>query len=219
MLLAVVVPSAALKFGDHGVKGTGIWGNVYDPSGGLVADANVIVSGPSGSLRTVAPAGSFAFDALAPGVYRVAIQKPGFAPSLNAVRVARGPSDPQDFFLQAGSMQERLTVTEQGTPAPNTRPKRIRVGGNMQNAKIVSMKRPVYPESARSRGANGVVLIRANIRKDGTPEKLTILASPGDDLSNAALEAVSKWRYSPTLLNGEPIDVETVIEINFTLRR
>ena len=45
------------------------------------------------------------------------------------------------------------------------------------------------------------------------------LIPPADDLSNAALEAVSKWRYSPTLLNGEPIDVETAIEINFTLRR
>ncbi|MGI8990940.1 MAG: M56 family metallopeptidase [Bryobacteraceae bacterium] len=216
-LFAVVVPSAALQVGERTTRETGISGNVYDASGGLVADAAIAISGPAGVLRTNAPAGSFAFDGLPPGLYRVEVEKAGFAPSLSVVRVAPGPSEPQDFFLNAGSMRERLTVTAQG--APDGRPKRLRIGGNMQAAKLISRTRPLYPQAAKLRRVSGTVIIRANIRKDGTPEKLTILASPGDDLSNAALEAVSKWRYSPTLLNGEPIDVETIIDINFTLRR
>lgn len=216
-LFAVVVPSAALQFGNRASPGTGISGNVYDSSGGLVANAAITLSGPSGVMRTVAPAGSFAFDGLAPGLYRVEIQKAGFASSLSVVRVAAGPSEPQDFFLNAGSLRERLTVTAHGIPGAH--PKRIRIGGNMQAAKLISRIRPLYPQAAKLRRVSGTVMIRANISKDGIPEKLTVLASPSDDLSNAALEAVSKWRYSPTLLNGEPINVETVIDINFTLRR
>ncbi|MDQ6705742.1 MAG: TonB family protein, partial [Acidobacteriota bacterium] len=217
-LLAVVIPSSALQFGERALRGTGISGNVYDGSGGLVADASIALSGPGGVSRTIrAPTGSFAFDGLAPGLYRVEIQKAGFAPSLSVVSVASRSSEPQDFFLNAGSMRERLTVAAQGAPGAHL--KRIRIGGNMQAAKLLLRIRPLYPQAAKLLGVSGTVMIRANIRKDGTPEKLTILASPSDDLSNAALEAVSQWRYSPTLLNGEPIDVETIIDINFTLRR
>jgi protein TonB len=49
------------------------------------------------------------------------------------------------------------------------------------------------------------------------PGELTVLESPSDDLSQASLEAVRQWRYSPTLLNGQPIEVVTAVVINFTL--
>ena len=214
-LAAVVVPAAALRFDNGEAKGAGVSGSIYDGSGGLVPGALVFLSSPRGTIQTESTNGAFAFDGVAPGAYGLEIRKPGFAPVVGNVRVAPNRRQRQDFFLELGSVQERLTVTGQGTPKPG--PVRIRVGGNVQAAKLIQKIVPVYPRSAKMRRVSGQVLLRANIQKDGTPGDLAVLTSPDPELSDAALEAVRKWRYSTTLLNGEPAAVVTHIAINFTL--
>jgi len=77
---------------------------------------------------------------------------------------------------------------------------------------------PKYPEGARARGVAGEVVLRAILRTDGSLGELGVLASPDADLAQAGLDAVRKWRYLPTLLNGEPVEVETTITVNFHLR-
>ena len=95
-------------------------------------------------------------------------------------------------------------------------PQRIRVGGNVQAARLIKQPRPVYPPLARQARIQGVVRFNAIIGKDGTIQNLT-LVSGHPLLVPAATEAVKQWVYQPTLLNGEPVEVVTVIDVNFTL--
>jgi len=86
----------------------------------------------------------------------------------------------------------------------------------VQSAKLVRQPRPNYPPLAKQARISGVVKLSAVIAKDGTIRELqTISGHPL--LVPAALEAVKQWVYQPTLLNGEPVEVQTQIDVNFTL--
>src|SRR5215470_16973651 len=95
-------------------------------------------------------------------------------------------------------------------------PQRIRVGGNVQQARLVKQPRPVYPPLAKQARIQGTVKLSAIIAKDGTIQQLEVI-SGHPLLVPAALEAVKQWVYQPTLLNGEPVEVITQIDVNFTL--
>ena len=89
----------------------------------------------------------------------------------------------------------------------------------MQESKLISKINPVYPASAKSAGIQGIVSLDMVISKDGTPLDIQVVSSPSDDLTQSALEAVRQWRYSPTLLNGEPVEVVTDVVVNYTLSK
>jgi len=93
---------------------------------------------------------------------------------------------------------------------------RIRVGGNVVQANLIRGPKPAYPPLAKQARIQGVVKLNAIIGKDGTIQNL-VAASGHPLLVPAALEAVKQWLYKPTLLNGEPVEVVTVIDVNFTL--
>jgi protein TonB len=95
-------------------------------------------------------------------------------------------------------------------------PQRIRVGGNVQQAKLVRQPKPVYPPLAKQARIQGTVRLNAIIGKDGTIQNLTVI-SGHPLLVPSAMEAVKQWVYAPTLLNGEPVEVVTQIDVNFTL--
>jgi TonB family protein len=99
---------------------------------------------------------------------------------------------------------------------PSEPPKRIRVGGNVQSANIVQKVNPVYPPEAKQNHIEGLVRFTVIIGKDGRVQNVTLVT--GDPLlAEAAREAVSKWVYKPTLLNGDPVEVITQVDVNFTL--
>jgi protein TonB len=100
-------------------------------------------------------------------------------------------------------------------PKPVT-PKQIRVGGQVQAAKLVRQPKPVYPPLAKQARIQGTVRFNAVIGKDGSIQNLT-LVSGHPLLVPSAQEAVRQWQYQPTLLNGEPVEVVTTIDVNFTL--
>jgi protein TonB len=93
---------------------------------------------------------------------------------------------------------------------------RIRVGGNVQGAKLLKQSKPVYPPLARQARIQGTVKLQAIISRDGTIQQLQVMSGHPLLVPNA-LEAVKQWVYKPTLLNGEPVEVVTVIDVNFTL--
>jgi len=105
-------------------------------------------------------------------------------------------------------------------PPPQTSnpalPVRIRVGGIVSAARLIYQPKPEYPEIAKMTRTEGVVEFEAVIGKDGTIEELKVLRGH-PLLVKAALDAVRRWRYQPTLLNGEPIEVLTEITVNFRL--
>jgi len=86
-------------------------------------------------------------------------------------------------------------------------------------ASLLSYKvNPTYPLDAQDAGIQGVVVLRVKISKDGSPVDIK-LESGESELGAAAIDAVRQWRYTPYHLNGQPVDVETTVQINFTLRR
>ena len=101
-------------------------------------------------------------------------------------------------------------------PPPKEAPKRIRVGGQVQTAKLINKVQPVYPPLAKQARIQGTVRLQAIIAKDGSVVELQVL-SGHPLLQQAALDAVRQWRYQPTLLNGEPVEVVTTIDVIFTL--
>jgi protein TonB len=95
-------------------------------------------------------------------------------------------------------------------------PQRIRVGGNVQSAKLIRQPKPVYPPLAKQARIQGTVRFTAIIGKDGTIQNLQLI-SGHPLLVPSATEAVKQWVYQPTQLNGEAVEVVTQIDVNFTL--
>jgi protein TonB len=102
-------------------------------------------------------------------------------------------------------------------PSPATGMRPITVGGAVQAANLVKQVRPVYPPEARAVRVSGTVKFNARIGTDGKVAQLEVLPGAHPLLRQAAEDAVSQWEYKPTLLNGEPIEVLTQIDVNFTL--
>ena len=98
-------------------------------------------------------------------------------------------------------------------PPPTARPPRI---SHMMEGNLIYKVQPVYPPLARAARIQGAVVIRAVISRNGTIENLQTL-SGHPMLVAAALDAVRQWRYRPYILNGDPVEVETQVTVNFSL--
>ncbi|MGA8440121.1 MAG: energy transducer TonB [Candidatus Sulfotelmatobacter sp.] len=98
-------------------------------------------------------------------------------------------------------------------PTPVTHPLRL---SHMSEGDLIRKVQPAYPALARSARIQGVVVLQAMISKQGTIENLRLLTGH-PMLAPAAIEAVRQWRYRPYILNGEPVEVETQITVNFAL--
>jgi len=95
-------------------------------------------------------------------------------------------------------------------------PQRVRVSQGVTQGLLIRKIQPNYPPLARQARIQGSVLLQAEISKDGTIENLHLI-SGHPMLAPAAIEAVKQWKYKPYILNGEPVEVETQITVNFTL--
>jgi TonB family protein len=124
------------------------------------------------------------------------------------------------FAMPAGTNEaviQLLAPNAAAAPADSPMPpSRIRIGGNVAATKLISQVRPVYPAEAKAQRVQGKVSLMAVIAKDGTVQSLEVVS--GDPLLvPSALEAVKQWVYQPTLLNGQPVEVQTMIDVNYTL--
>jgi protein TonB len=94
----------------------------------------------------------------------------------------------------------------------------LKVGGNVQAANLIKKVTPIYPQLAQVARTQGTVRFTALIGKDGRIRNLELVSGP-PALVPAAGDAVKQWVYRPTLLNGEPVEVITQIDVTFTLNR
>jgi protein TonB len=95
---------------------------------------------------------------------------------------------------------------------------RVRMGGHVLEAKLIHRVVPAYPAHARLVRASGDVRLSAVIGRDGRIQEINVL-SGHPLLIQAAVDAVRQWIYQPTMLNGEPVEVDTVITVMFNLAR
>ena len=128
----------------------------------------------------------------------------------------------QQYAQNAGARPSSAAAPPPPPPPPSqssvrpTHPMQIRVGGAVQAAKLVDQPQPAYPPLALQARIQGVVRFTATIQRDGTVGNLT-LESGHPLLVPAAQEAAQRYRYQPTTLNGEPVEVVSQLDVNFTL--
>ena len=108
---------------------------------------------------------------------------------------------------------EKLVAETQEETA-HAGPQRIKIGMNVQAAKLVQKVGPKYPKEAKKKKLEGKVRLRIVVDRDGSVIKTETL-SGHHILAKAATEAVRQWRYQTTLLNGQPVQVESEVELHF----
>ena len=95
-------------------------------------------------------------------------------------------------------------------------PKKVNISAGVAVGMLIQKTIPTYPPIAKAARVQGTVVLQAVISKQGTIENLKVVSGPAM-LQQAALDAVRQWRYRPYLLNNEPVEVETTVNVIFTL--
>ena len=136
-----------------------------------------------------------------------------------------GPADPPGLPTTPGAIpcvgcvlidDPRSQPPRPADPRPQT-PRRIRVT-TLEPAMLIQRIEPVYPALARQIRREGRVELHAIIATDGTIQSLQVVS--GDALFiQSALDAVRQWRYRPTVLNGQPVEIDTFITVLYNLRQ
>jgi TonB family protein len=139
------------------------------------------------------------------------------------LRVAIGSLSPTEFALQISTPDTPPPPFFVPPPPPPPQPSVpgaigvARIGSAVMQSKIVSQAAPVYPPLARAARVQGTIVFDATIGVDGRVMNLRLISGP-PLLVQAAMTVVQQWVYQPTLLNGKPVEVNTSIEVNFTLQ-
>ncbi len=146
-------------------------------------------------------------------------------PSVDVVKtIARVQRDADDKPLTPVVLQ-KVTIVEEHTPMPplpgqapppGAQPKIVPISAAVAVGMLVSHPAPPYPIDAKKAGVSGRVELEALIDTDGTVKDLRVVTGP-ELLQQAALDTARTWRYRPYLLNGEPVEVRTIINVIFTL--
>jgi protein TonB len=121
--------------------------------------------------------------------------------------------------VPGGSMGGVIGSVLSGTPVAVPKiatPQRVRVSSGVSTGLLIRKVPPTYPPLARQARIQGVVVLQAQISKEGNIQNLQLI-SGHPMLAPAAIEAVKQWKYKPYLLNGEPVEVDTQVQVNFTL--
>ena len=108
-----------------------------------------------------------------------------------------------------------------GSPAdnnpPSKAPKQLSVSADVMAGNLLTKVLPEYPAEAKKARIQGTVVLSALIGKDGNIQSLRVLSGP-NQLQQSSLDAVRQWTYKPYLLNGDPIEVKTTVNVVFSLK-
>ena len=220
LFVGLLMVSPLVAWQDSGVE---MKGAVRDMVG-VIPGAKVVLKGMSEYTFETGPDGTYSVTGVPEGDYSIEVLKPGYARlTVGARRMDPAKTARADFYLNLGNVRETVTV-DGGSGGPvsaagSSAPQRIRVSGNVQAAKLLKKVTPAYPVEAKLAGIQGTVRMSAVIGKEGDVLGLTLLMSPSAEMARSAMEAVNQWKWSPTLLNGNPVEIQTVIDVNYTLTK
>jgi protein TonB len=153
---------------------------------------------------------------------------PYLAPTSIPTQISTGKDEPPPFTAMpsspdgvvggpefATSVFQRTTPP---TPVHQAAPTKITLSGGVTTGLLIYKTTPIYPAIARDAHISGTVVLSATISKTGTIENLHIL-SGHPMLTQSAIDAVKNWRYRPYQLNNQPVEVETTINVVFSMER
>jgi len=220
--VCLLFPIAAVHGQSQSSRGT-ISGIVYDASGAVIPHATVLATNLDDNSKETAIADAAGqYTLTIPGAhYTLEFSSPGFKVHRSELKIAAGDRV-RDYVitLDLGNVSERLEVIGKkpaAASAQTSTPHRIRVGGNVVAAQLISKVAPIYPAYSQEKGIEGPVLLEAVISNEGSILSLKVVNSADPYLARAATTAVQQWRYQPTLLNGQPVEVITTITVDFRL--
>ena len=225
--LAAVLLSLALPIAAASQPGGTPSGTVVDPTGRPLADA-VLRLTPVGNSAQVTETrtdanGAFQFADVPAGEYMMSVRYPGFSGQRHRVQLTGGG---MTFTLkvQVGTLQETISVTPGGgdsryvqsaaNPAPPSCTP-TSAGGNIIPPMKVRDVRPRYRKEWVDAKIEGLILMQAKIGTDGAVKSVDVISPVNADLEDEAIAAVSQWRFTPTYLNCEPIEVQMYVTVNF----
>jgi len=122
--------------------------------------------------------------------------------------------------VPGGVVGNLLNSATPAAPPPPPKPVKrdpIKVGGNVQESKLIRRVEPIYPELAKRARVQGRVVLVVTVDEEGNVSEINI-TSGHPLLNEAAVTAVKQWKYSPTLLNGEPVPVIATVTVIFNLK-
>ena len=223
LLLAVALPTAAFRAAQGGPAT--LVGSVYDTSGAVLPAVELTLEDAkqNKSQAVTDATGRFYFQKVAPGHYVLAASLAGFRPLRHEFELQNTRDWDRAITLQVGTLSETIHVRESRVTGPSgsAQPqaaKPIRVGGNIRAPRKELDVRPIYPASMREAGREGLVPLEALIGLDGTVTSVRVLsAQVHPDFAIAAVDAVRQWRFTPTLLNGVPVEVVMTVSVRFDL--
>jgi TonB family protein len=222
-------------------------GKVLDSTHRVMPGARLVLTNATSAAKHEVQSdatGDFEFVGLPPGAYRLEASLPGFAMLLLNLEIAADTE--RTLQLELGSVHETINVSGDAVVTPpdpsaaEQREEAVRrftafmereqakcaaggpptgVGGNILAPRKLLHVRPIYPASLKAAGISGTVTMDAVIGTDGLVRELRNVKGPHPDLEAAATDAVQQWRFSTTLLNCEPVELEMHVTINFTVER
>ena len=192
-------------------------GFIEDASSTPVEGAQVTIFDPTGKgVQTSSRMGNFRFMAVPEGDYFFKVDGANRRPVLGSVHLTNGIPHQITVVMQSGSFQTQGEVGAAAALRESVRPSRSSSKPpKVKSAQVVKKVMPLYPVAERKAGVHGPVRIAMIILPDGTLDDLVVLTAPDDNLAIAALAAVRQWRYSPTSLDGEPVEANLTVDVNF----
>ena len=120
------------------------------------------------------------------------------------------------FFVGNASSANQNAASLSGQHA--SAPSRVRISPDVADGQLIERVAPVYPSAAKVSHISGTVTLHAIIGKDGVVQRVEFISGP-QLLLSSAMDAVKQWRYKPTLLNGQPVEVDTTVVVDFDLSK
>lgn len=200
-------------------------GSVYDATGAVLPAVDLTIEDTQQvkSQATTDASGRFEFPSVQPGRYVLEASIAGFRPLRQEIALRNAQDWDRAITLQVGDLRETISVRERRVagqrPSSSAQtPQPIRIGGNIRPPRKQHHVRPVYPTTMRDAGREGVVPMEAIIGRDGSVLSVRVIsAQVHPDFALAAVDAVRQWRFDPTLLNGETVEVVMTVSVNFSL--
>jgi periplasmic protein TonB len=125
--------------------------------------------------------------------------------------------DPAVAASNPGALAGIAPTTAASLPSPEMSPEGpVKIGGNVKEPKLISSPLPQYPLAARSSGQQGDVVVETTIDKSGSVVRMHVVSGPSS-LRSAAMDALRRWKYEPSRLDGEPVEVQMLVTIKFRL--
>ena len=222
LLLAVALPAATLRAVQAPCT---LSGSIYDVSGAVLPGVALTLEDAHEFKWTATSnaRGQFEFPRIPVGRYTLAAELAGFKALRHEFELKDARDWDRAITLQVGTLTESINVRASRMPPPPpparaAAPVPIRVGGNIRVPTKLKDVRPVYPEAMRAAVRDGVVPIEAIIGVDGRVLSVRVTtAQVHPDFAIAAVDAVRQWLFSPTLLNGKPVEVVMTVTVDFKL--